>query len=785
MAARSVPKEEPPKRVIHLWVDPVYGVDTGTSSATSFNPACTPASNGCGPGECKPNDVLDQAGQGQNVLLHAPFPFETITGAIQYLPPLPYLSPKTGIRWEYAIIHLLPGRYAPGRGTQFMWSGVRNNGETFPINLPNHVSIQGTSALNTMIDLRSQAGVVGKGPAFQFGASTASSGVASFISHVTITGATFKDPENPNPPDAAAIYVAPNAASTPTILNCMIYGNDIGVLINAGPSPTAPTIHNVRLINNTIAWNRIGVWNGQFPYTGTATGHSNLMCINNIFDASPDPWLVVYYPFTPPQFPFVTPNPNLPNSDFEGLGFGDLNVLFPTNPPTAHDFNAYEAGMYNRSIAYGILGLPATQPSSTSTTAPGIDIAPITVTTSRRGVLYIRDLLWNGSWPGGPFGTVTSTPIFDASPHDFRLSPGAAPQYTTPIPPGAAANPPAPGGFLNPCVDQGLYLGTGANFPVAMFNGMHLSQPPGYLPLGASQATYEHSPWDFDCEGYGNPRVHDHSRYGTASDPFPVDLGADELGELIAAGYVFGTTSFFSWGANGAPSGAPLMAQNLVFYLGPPILVPAHTSRPYYHSPKNTFAIPGPQPAAYGSYPPWFDPNVWGFLPAGGYYEPYALAKLADVTPHLTPDLHPWWVSGGSACFPVWQTCPAVSPTYNPSLYGDPAAGIINPPGAALRAIVSTHKWLDGRGGSTWEFGTGLSDGADFGGPVTFAGFGGWCEAASFNPTKWKDTLLSTSDGGAPPNILSLRFTLEHKTNTTWQNGLAGSNIQTFLVRVE
>jgi hypothetical protein len=91
-------------------------------------------------------------------LKHVPYPFKTITAAVQYIrdnqpgADLPYTSSTTPpVEWSYAVIHLLPGIYGPGTSID-EGSRLPRNGETFPIVLPPRVSLQGTSALDTILD---------------------------------------------------------------------------------------------------------------------------------------------------------------------------------------------------------------------------------------------------------------------------------------------------------------------------------------------------------------------------------------------------------------------------------------------------------------------------------------------------------------------------------------------------------------------------------------------------------------------------------------------------------
>ena len=765
------------ERVLHVWVDPHYGVDAGGFSATAFNPNGV---NGCVAGEFQPVDVRDAAGLGTNLLLHEPYPFRTINGqfgALSTIPVLPFTSLVTGVRWDYAVIHLLPGRYAPITAlANNQYSGMQSNQEVFPINLPDRVSLQGTSALNTILELD------GLGPAIQFGVVAGSAGQNSFVDGVAIyngIGGTLF-----NPAAGSAIYLGPNQASTPTITNCFLYGNQVGILINSGDSDDV--IHRPTLFNNTIAWNQCGVWNGWFPLQigqQNAIGVSLPACVNNIFDATPDRRLTTPYPF--PLFTGVT------TSGFEGLDVADLTVSSVTPPA---DYNAYEqdAGGNKYNLQTAFLGfLPATQPRVATPAAPGINIAAFTGGTSTvnfRGVLYVRDLLSNGR-----ANFQANNLPWDASPHDFRLSPAVAPAWITIISPGSAPTQGGvPGGALNPLVDRGC-----STFPLTLLNARTISNKPGFLTLPTSQSTYNHTPYDKDCEGSGNPRVHDHPLYLSTGGRL-VDIGADELGELIVVGYRFGTTHFFN--LTNLPGGVNPMDNKYLWYLGAPATlnnVPSPTSvaRPFYHAHRlasGFFGGPGPSNM---NFAPWYAVGPWLFGPRAPtfYYEPSIIPILTEITPHLSPDIHPWW-GLGFASFPVWQTCPP-APSYKPALYVNPSAGVINPPGTTAFPALG-FAYLDGLTGTPFPYGIGalhliLNSNPMF--PIVLPWFGGaatldlfdtWCRGTATSTGLNMDTMVRTVNSAN--TIVALRYSLENKTDTTWSFGLGTNhNVQSFLVMVE
>lgn len=116
-------------RVIHLWVDPKFGDDV---NAWTYNPVPGAPSSFCGTSNAKvAHPLLELDPTQQNApLLHAPMPFRTVRGALEYLrgttnpnnpggPRVGAIQPPEGeapfgagaFRSAYVIIHCLPGLY--------------------------------------------------------------------------------------------------------------------------------------------------------------------------------------------------------------------------------------------------------------------------------------------------------------------------------------------------------------------------------------------------------------------------------------------------------------------------------------------------------------------------------------------------------------------------------------------------------------------------------------------------------------------------------------------------
>jgi hypothetical protein len=845
--------------VIHLWVDPRYGDDALASGIGSLNPngantiqmSSTDPTYGCSTNPCtypglRPNDILDSQGR---ALVHAPYPFRTITAAVAYInaipgaigasagtPPLPYASPSppagTGRVWRHAIIHLLPGLYASevsvaGSPNYHEDNGLVPNGEAFPIRLPPGVSVQGTNALNTWFDLRGQT-------AFEFGvhvdpatgqrvapsdpAAVAIDGANSFISTVTFFGGgQAPDSQGWQSPGIVhgTVVIDEEVASRPTIVNCIFLKNRVGILINTDCGAITTDPNNVAnceaphvrhdgttIVNNTFVWNGVGLWNGQAAHVPhdpavdlRVFGWSRLNVVNNIFDAtvpgedgSPvlDCKFSSGWPHNPMSWPGSSTFP-FTDASFSGVGAEDMRTLaWRSGANSYEDFNAYERIVWQGSTGQEVrqrhnppaaggasyfaaahLHIAQIRPGATdpvpdatreisqytgfwSHTEPsGVKVLGV------RGILFIRDLICAGrSNPGTPFPASVDAQSglpsgFDGSPHDLRLSPTASRHDSNDAPP-IPSHP-------NPLVDNGY----GGSWPAHMENGQSVARP-GALPLRAESAwRWTFDAMEFDTEGFGNPRVHDHGAYpnpaGRAASWQWIDVGADELGELIVAGYRFGTTMFVKLDAAHPANrtNGNVIRNHRQWYLGPAATAPTQAGfantqpkfRSYADQGSGLLAVGLGWPATYEGPArgrTWHSveqvfstaagvvwPRPWRFdthqmmptapscsAPSISMYHLY-YATTSDVTPHLAPDTHPWWAEqyqpANANLMPpskaLWQEClgndPSGQPIRNPFVYDSdvmggawPTCSVINPPGTHANMLLppvlgGAYQWLD------------------------------------------------------------------------------------------
>lgn len=591
------------------------------------------------------------------------------------------------------------------------------NGEVFPLHIPPRVSLVGASALNTLVDL----GQVGT--AIEFGVFDSNqvglTGEGVLIDKITffacggLTNDSLTVAPQPNPKECAAILIDEFVPARPTISNCFFQKNAIGILVSAGvglnpdprlgPVPIAVEHHGVTVMNCTFAWNILGLWNGQLGNITNSKGISRLNLVNNIFDGSEqqfptlpcnnqsaalvsEAWPSAYWPNSAgpggggggPGFGSTLTTTGI-LSAFEGLAQEDMRVVGPSGPV---DTNAYEAGPlpfavvlerhYNTEARMpqgnGIArSMPATRnrvgsPPLTFDPDPSRNIARFTgwpvftrqagQTVGPRGVLFVADLICHGSTPGGSFSTAGFPPSggFDLSMHDLRLSPFAEEART------GTARPPA---LPNPLVDSGF----SGPFPIVMENGNTIYGPPGSMFASSvvGPTVWPHHAWESDAEGFGNPRIHDHpSHVGT---PIPgserIDVGADELGDLVVAGYRFGTTTFLSMSGNHPDNrdsqGLPMRAltNDRAYYLGTPTA--------------SAFALPPitvDQPGFRA-----IDHNLVFNLGNYDYPQPYIRIGPSSVPPSVT-----------------------FSRTWNSAEYGHPPSGSFSRPGYSHR-----HQILGGR----------------------------------------------------------------------------------------
>jgi hypothetical protein len=849
-------------RVIHLWVDPRNGDDDlaggGGQGQGTLNPnGPFPQTIGfgpCQPSGLRPNDIRDP-NQGQAVLLHAPYPFRTVTAAVAYinalphvppLGPLPYVSStQPQITWEYAIIHLLPGLYGDEamRAAQYHPdNGLFANGETFPIRLPPRVSVQGASALSTFFDLGES------NTAFRFGDVDPVSGVAITGEHTFISGITFyrggkglTHPSFVNGKDHAAILLDSQVPSAPVITNCMFVRNWVGVLVNAAPAPATETPEvrhdGLTLINNTFAWNEVGVWNGQGAdqQQTPGIGWSKINLINNILDGLPPQDLGSgQYCNTNlgwPNNPQTWPTNRFNFTAFEGVAAEDMRI--PVGAANL-DFNAYERtdrgvlGVFENynfgnppgNRASILMALPSTaiRPGTSNPIPdPTRNIAPYTgwftgtvpggAVLDPRGILYVRDLFCNGrSGSNAQFQATNAG--FDGSPLDFRLCPSVGPGQTS-----TAQFPPP--NALNPLVDNGW----GGSFPVTMLNGNVIQDPPGFLPLGDSQPTWAFDAQEFDCEGYANPRIHDHAAFPNRGVGLPIDIGADEVADQIVGGYRFGTTTFLQLRGGHIANKQPFLTpidNRFQYYLGPAgATLASAIDQPKFRTyqfggqflpgwPNGYLAGPTAPatwhsdeltPSSQPEYRPWrFDLTAAGLVPCSpnvcGSLSYMYRATTADVTPHLLPDAHPWWSASQSPqnlippALTLWQPCLGTG-SYNMSLYVDPLASTINPPGTYVITVPGSFAWLDGSNlygqpatfptFNVWEWVPGT--------PRRITDFDAWCRGGDTTPREHRlpDTTRLVQQTVLEP--VAVRFSLEWDGNGPF--GPGDKNIQSFMVLIE
>jgi hypothetical protein len=550
----------------HVYIHPVLGDD---ALATAQNPKGLPSST---PGS-RPLQEHPAFPAIQGTLKHAPYAFRTIRAAVDYIESWPKKDPGTGRSLPYindtisphgtvdfVVLHLAPGLYGPRRAVippqseeYHTENGHPWNGEVFPIELPPRVCLQGTSALDTILDARGyehaefqNRSILSLGElVFDNNGqprTAAAAGYAwSFLDSLTIRGTlwTTSAPQPiggviidgpPTGENGVAIALRGPLGIAPSISNCIITGNQIGVgLFDPDPSLDVGNHHAPRIVGNTFVWNNIGLYS---RYQQGSIGTSRPLILNNLFDAvlpelpislQPPRWLAPSYVQTEPL-----------NFCFEGIDPTDLvafvpGCLDPTTgqPPLSRSFNAYliqhcNAGTHSRQFPVlprsGVVAVP---PPVVDLLAAGI--SPSGFYSSPRPDFYVRDVMANAAFPQS------------VSNHDFRLAPSFTPVG------GTLAVP-------NPLVNMGISL-RGGPIEFRQFNQtmppttVSITSPPG---APADDLALFHC-WDWDCEGFGNPR--DVSRTLDPGNPavhFPepfacagkVDLGADEVGELVVAGYL-------------------------------------------------------------------------------------------------------------------------------------------------------------------------------------------------------------------------------------------------------
>ena len=637
--------------VFHVYVDPIHGDNTLAFQQNPGNAASQPL---------RPHpDALGQTGI-TGWVQHAPFSFLTVNGsqsALAYVSsvvlggaPLPkkiifqHQSIQVTLDLEAVVIHCLPGLYGPALSNDYdSPSGLRFNGEAFPIQLPNGVCIQGTSALDTIFDGRSQPEAQ-PSPIFVF----ASSGVGSTTSHadcfidsVTIRNAASNGTTRGS---GAGIFIDGEASEAPTISNCFLLHNTVGIAMDCDPE--GPGRHHPIIVNNTFAENIVGIWNGnKINLNAGNIGVSIPKLLNNVFDSgtllAASCFEGVHENDLCVESRIVNsvkvPVEAYPNAWDGPLGAAPARANIPFSP--ANNFGA--PAKRNEAVAYGPPSpyVPPAPPPQ----YPYINIRSFTnagLSGIPRGRLFVTDTFnAAGIGVGGPH-----------SPHDYRLTPVAG------FSPLTAANHP------NPLVNQGIYFSqnvTRITMAGPPGSNRDINRPPG-LPNTIEEATLH--AWDEDCEGFGNPRVYlrgaplpqPGGKFGSDA----IDLGADEMGRLIIGGYITSTRVFsrfvpaippnvsgisdhtrvyFLEAYTGTPNSYPRPAMNSIlgqtfdWYVHKQSAVDGYTAGGINYN--YTLGVPGSLRRA----------SVTG-QPA--YHVPFMRNLECDFSPTLFVDIHPLWAIG-------------------------------------------------------------------------------------------------------------------------------------------
>jgi len=631
--AAMLPSQQRTDFIFHVYVDPIYGDDAAATNQNPGGAGTVAVPLGQHP-DVDPGPPLVRPLQGR--LFQAPFAFRTVTAAVAYVAAtfgnLPWSSPEN-FTVEKVVVHCLPGIYGPALGTPLdAATGLPWNGEAFPIVLPHGVSIRGTSALDVVFDARAQNTTI-------FDVPTAVSvpprhHTQDFINGVTIRNArsTVASPFG----IGAGVYIHGDEQNQRTVSNCFVVGNTVGIAIASdlgNQPPPSYRVHQVNIINNTVAWNAIGIWNGD-QTLADPPAENELRVFNNIIDASP--------PNTS-QYP-------VPVSSFEGLSTPQMTVvqlLDPNNvqPPIniLSNVNAWPLGFHDLGI--GTQNWPAVSVFAGATpTSARFDLSPYIgqgfFPRPAAAVLYVNDAL----------RVTTST---DYSRNDFRLAPVAANGLgqTT----------------LNPLVNLGIALppSTTAWQRMVTGRGPAIALPPGPSSIGnvIDPPATVHC-WDWDAEGFGNVRIANRTGFGggflQAAIPgvAEIDLGADEMGQLIMAGFIEGTRIF----SHNVPAAPGILDHTRVYFLDLP-------GGPYSR-PDANLLIGGIEPGTI--YYQWWthvqtpvnaalsanftrgnaSPQSARFFlttpppppPLPSQNRPVFMRELiCDYSPHLIRDIHPLW----------------------------------------------------------------------------------------------------------------------------------------------
>jgi hypothetical protein len=280
------------------------------------------------------------------------------------------------------------------------------------------------------------------------------------------------------------------------------------------------------------------------------------------------------------------------------------------------------------------------------------------------------------------------------------------------------------------------------------------------------------------------------------------------LGELLIAGYLDRTRAFMRL----VPANPldPPHDNSILWYLGPEapldpgfLTFDVNAGAPPVYAGLATHSIGDPN-AEVSELPLWFsgedrydasaDAFVFPTPVFAGLIAGYPVTA-SDITPHLLPDIHPYWIGASTPGNPVgpslftWGDCPSLADPLNFALYLAATAGRINPPGAYPRGYPD-FVWIDspttflGHEDSVGPVGPGLGQTDSWGRFVVLTAGGAGGSLFETLPATEVDGALVTPQ---LPNLTgaagSFRYTLEFGPRGRPFDG-PSSNIQTFQTRI-
>jgi hypothetical protein len=433
-------------------------------------------------------------------------PLRSITQALVRSNPLPP-------GFTDMVIMLKPGIYS---------SVAEGGGEVYPLQMTKNTSLQGASAVNTIIKNVDESGSV----TMLFRASEIGEFDRVFVDGVNIHFGRI-----------GVLIINDGAnrfASRPTFSNCFVTDfSDFGVQIISSPngSPLDEVacphpalagesnfiVHRPKFLNCTFRINRHSVYNGT---SATQFAH-------------PDdpPILGVSQPGFLNVLSADSKIGGMPKDDFVGIDAADLDVV---GVGTTCIFDrANPIGLFNPTGPFGC-------------TSPAFAPVPLftaeSVVQSAGAPLFLEDTVGN--------------PIPFTFGGDLRLNPQLF---------SLTSQSPIDAGHLPAGNTVSWSNGTTATLSLSRWNMVY------YRAL------------DDDCEGFCNPRVNDGA----------IDVGADEVGDLITAGYRTRTTAFnngdtiYRWVGPGVGGSVARFSVVTVIAGYPPVFQDAHLF-PYVSKPPAT-----------------------------------------------------------------------------------------------------------------------------------------------------------------------------------------------------